>query len=123
MLQCLLASTSTGIVHGNCNKFPRALRRLRADIILCNADEHTSYNVSMTDQPVCPVHKVRMVSATHWSTVNGKPVPLPIHVCQTTDCLFVFDVHGFRELPETECIGQPLSVVLDRAKPRFKLTR
>ena len=72
----------------------------------------------MSSDPFCPVHKSQMTPATHWISVDGKPFPEPIHTCTHSGCLYCYDdVRGYRTLPETAPIGQPVGAAL----PRFRL--
>jgi hypothetical protein len=68
-------------------------------------------------KPECPVHSTKMVPATRWIKLDGKPFPKPIHVCPTDGCLYVYDAsHGYYKVPESEAIGNPL---IDIPRSRF----
>ena len=65
----------------------------------------------------CPRHHTEMVEATHWVKQDGKPFPRPIHACGQDGCLYVYDVvNGYREVAETEPVGNAMSQVLSRRR-------
>jgi hypothetical protein len=68
----------------------------------------------MIAAPRCPIHKTEMVSATRWIRVNGRPFPAPIHVCEVAGCRYAHDARGYRQITESEPVGQPLTAVLAR---------
>jgi hypothetical protein len=70
----------------------------------------------MTNEPLCPIHQVGMLPATHWIKLDGKPFPKPVHVCPTTDCIQAHGPEGYHLIPTTEAIGNPIEEVLKRAK-------
>jgi hypothetical protein len=66
----------------------------------------------MTEQPLCPIHKVDMNAATHWIQLDGKPFPKPVHVCPVADCLHAHGPEGYHQIAAREAVGNPIEEIL-----------